>query len=209
MKNGRAEKRWGIRMNGRTATINRTTNETEVTVSLNLDGRGQSAVKTGVQFLDHMLTLFAKHGLFDLEVSCKGDLGVDAHHSVEDIGICLGLAIEKALGDKKGVVRFAHAYFPMDEALARVVADLSGRPYLVYNVDVKRERVGELDSDLVEEFWKALASNARMNVHIELLYGRNMHHIFEAVFKAAARALSLATRMDARVEGIPSTKGVL
>jgi imidazoleglycerol-phosphate dehydratase len=196
-------------MNGRTATISRTTKETNITVSLNLDGSGQSNVNTGVQFLDHMLDLFAKHGIFDLDVSCQGDLGIDAHHSVEDIGICLGLAFEKALGDKKGLVRFAHSYFPMDETLVRVVADLSGRPYLVYKVKAERDRVGKLDSELIEEFWKAVVSHARMNLHIEMLYGRNMHHIFEAVFKAAARALCLATRVDARVQGVPSTKGVI
>jgi imidazoleglycerol-phosphate dehydratase len=196
-------------MNERKATVSRLTRETDLTVALNLDGCGKSSVQTGVQFLDHMLDLFAKHGIFDLEVTCKGDLGVDAHHSVEDIGICLGLALEKALGDKKGLVRFAHAYFPMDETLVRVAADLSGRPYLVYKVKVERERVGEMDSDLVEEFWKALVTHARMNLHIELLYGRNTHHIFEAVFKAAARALCLATRTDPRIEGVPSTKGVL
>jgi imidazoleglycerol-phosphate dehydratase len=196
-------------MRGRKATISRTTSETDVTITLNLDGSGQSNVQTGMQFLDHMLTLFAKHGVFDLEASCKGDLGIDAHHSVEDIGICLGLALEKALGDKKGLVRFAHAYFPMDETLVRVAADVSGRPYLVYRVKVRRERVGQLDSDLVEEFWKAFVTHARMNLHIELLYGRNTHHIFEAVFKAAARALCQATRTDSRIQGVPSTKGVL
>ena len=196
-------------MNERKATISRTTNETNITVALNLDGSGLSNVKTGVQFLDHMLDLFAKHGIFDLDVSCEGDLGIDAHHSVEDIGICLGLAFEKALGEKKGLVRFAHAYFPMDETLVRVAADLSGRPYLVYRVKAERERVGKLDSELIEEFWKAVVSHARMNLHIELLYGRNMHHIFEAVFKAAARALCLASRIDPRVQGVPSTKGVI
>jgi len=196
-------------MNGRTATITRNTSETNVSVILNLDGTGVSNIQTGVQFLDHMLTLFAKHGIFDLDVSCKGDLGVDAHHSVEDIGICLGLALEKALGDKKGIVRFAHSYFPMDETLVRVAVDLSGRPFLVYNLSVERERVGELDSDLIEEFWKAVITHARLNLHIELLYGRNTHHIFESVFKAAGRALELATRMDPRVQGIPSTKGVI
>jgi len=196
-------------MKGRSASINRATNETNISVSLNLDGSGSSNVQTGVQFLDHMLNLFAKHGLFDLEVACKGDLGVDAHHSVEDIGICLGAALEKALGDKKGLIRFAHAYFPMDETLVRVVADLSGRPYLVYNVKVERERVGELDSELGEEFWRAFVTHARVNMHVELLYGRNAHHIFEAVFKAAARALCLATRIDERVQGVPSTKGVI
>jgi imidazoleglycerol-phosphate dehydratase len=156
-----------------------------------------------------MLILFAKHGVFDLEVSCKGDLGIDAHHSVEDIGICLGLAVEKALGDKMGLTRFAHSYFPMDETLVRVAVDLSGRPYLVYNVKAERERVGELDSDLIEEFWKAVVTHSRINLHIELLYGRNAHHVFEAVFKAAARAISLATRIDSRIKGVPSTKGVL
>ena len=196
-------------MNGRTATISRTTNETNIALSLNLDGSGQGNVNTGVQFLDHMLLLFAKHGLFDLDVSCQGDLGVDAHHSVEDIGICLGLAFEKALGDKAGLVRFAHSYFPMDETLVRAVADLSGRPYLVYNVKAERDRVGKLDSELIEEFWKAVVSHGRMNLHIEMLYGRNMHHIFEAVFKATARALCLATRVDNRVQGVPSTKGVI
>lgn len=196
-------------MNGRTATITRNTSETNVSVILNLDGAGVSNIQTGVQFFDHMLTLFAKHGIFDLDVSCKGDLGVDAHHSVEDIGICLGLALEKALGDKKGIVRFAHSYFPMDETLVRVAVDLSGRPFLVYNLRVERERVGELDSDLIEEFWKAVITHARLNLHIELLYGRNTHHIFESVFKAAGRALELATRMDPRIQGIPSTKGVL
>jgi len=196
-------------MSGRTATISRTTNETDIRVTLNLDGGGQSDVQTGVQFLDHMLTLFAKHGIFDLEVSCKGDLGIDAHHSVEDIGICLGLALEKALGDKERLVRFAHSYFPMDETLVRVAVDISGRPYLVFRVQVERERVGELDSELIEEFWKAVATHARLNLHIELLYGRNAHHIFEAVFKAAARALCLATRTDSRIQGVPSTKGVL
>jgi len=196
-------------MKGRTATVSRNTSETNVSVTLNLDGTGVSSIQTGVQFLDHMLTLFAKHGIFDLDVSCKGDLGVDAHHSVEDIGICLGLALEKALGDKKGIVRFAHSYFPMDETLVRVAADLSGRPYLVYNLKVERERVGELDSDLIEEFWKAVVTHARLNLHIELLYGRNTHHIFEAMFKAAARALEIATRVDARVQGVPSTKGVI
>jgi imidazoleglycerol-phosphate dehydratase len=196
-------------MNERKATISRTTKETNISVTLNLDGSGLSNVKTGVQFMDHMLDLFAKHGLFNLDVSCEGDLGIDAHHSVEDIGICLGLAFEKALGEKMGLVRFAHSYFPMDETLARVVADLSGRPYLVYNVKVERERVGKLDSELIEEFWKAFASHARMNLHIELIYGRNMHHIFEAVFKAAARALCFASRIDPRVQGVPSTKGVI
>jgi imidazoleglycerol-phosphate dehydratase len=196
-------------MNERKATIRRTTKETNIAVTLNLDGSGLSNVKTGVQFMDHMLDLFAKHGLFDLDVTCEGDLGVDAHHSVEDIGICLGMAFEEALGEKQGLTRFAHSYFPMDETLARVVVDLSGRPFLVYTVKTERERVGKLDSELIEEFWKSVSAHARMNLHIELLYGRNTHHIFEAIFKAAARALCLATRIDPRVQGVPSTKGVI
>jgi imidazoleglycerol-phosphate dehydratase len=196
-------------MNERTATITRTTSETDIKVTLNLDGTGNGSVQTGIPFLDHMLMLFAKHGIFDLEVVCKGDLHIDAHHSVEDIGICLGLALDKALGAKKGIVRFAHAYFPMDETLARVAVDLSGRPYLVYNAKVERERIGDLDSELMEEFWRAVVTHARVNLHIELLYGRNAHHICEAIFKAAARALSIATRIEPRMQGVPSTKGVL
>jgi len=196
-------------MTERKAAIARTTNETDIKLTLNLDGIGTAKVQTGVPFLDHMLNLFARHGIFDLEVSCKGDLEIDAHHSVEDIGICLGLALDKALGDKKGIVRFAHSYYPMDETLARVVVDLSGRPYLVYHVPTERDRVGTLDSELVEEFWKAFATHARVNVHVELLYGRNTHHIFEAVFKAAGRAISQAARLEPRVQGVPSTKGVL
>ncbi len=196
-------------MSERTATITRTTGETDIRLKLNLDGTGTGKVETGIPFLDHMLLLFARHGIFDLDVHCKGDLAIDPHHSVEDIGICLGMALDSALGDKAGIVRFAHAYYPMDDSLARVAVDLSGRPYLVYRVKVERERVGDLDSELVEEFWKAVATHARVNIHIELLYGRNAHHIFEAVFKAAARALNQASRTDARVTGIPSTKGVL
>jgi imidazoleglycerol-phosphate dehydratase len=196
-------------MNERTGTITRTTSETDIKVTLNLDGTGNGSVQTGIPFLDHMLMLFAKHGIFDLEVVCQGDLHIDAHHSVEDIGICLGLALDKALGAKKGIVRFAHAYFPMDETLARVAVDLSGRPYLVYNAKVERERIGDLDSELMEEFWRAVVTHARVNLHIELLYGRNAHHICEAIFKAAARALSIATRIEPRMQGVPSTKGVL
>jgi imidazoleglycerol-phosphate dehydratase len=196
-------------MSERTAIITRTTNETDIRVKWSLDGHGSGTIQTGIPFLDHMLVLFAKHGLFDLEVMCKGDLEIDAHHSVEDIGICLGLALEKALGKKEGIVRFAHSYFPMDETLVRVAVDLSGRPFLVYRVQVERERVGDLDSELVEEFWKALVTHARLNVHIDLLYGRNTHHIFESIFKAAARALCSATRIEPRMLGIPSTKGVL
>ena len=193
----------------RKAAVTRKTRETDVKVVLDLDGSGRGDIHTGIPFLDHMLQLFARHGLFDLEVHCTGDLEIDAHHSVEDIGICLGSALEKALRDKQGIVRFAHAYFPMDEALARAVVDLSGRAFLVYRVSVERERAGDLDTELVEEFWKAVVSNGWLCLHLEVLYGRNTHHIFEAIFKAAARALSLATRVDPRVQGVPSTKGVL
>ena len=196
-------------MTERKARITRKTRETEVEVAVNLDGSGGSDIQTGIPFLDHMLTLFAKHGVFDLKVRCRGDLEIDCHHSVEDIGICLGAALDQALGDKQGIVRFAHAYYPMDDSLARVVVDLSGRPFLVFRAEVKREHVGALDADLVEEFWKAVVTNGRFNLHVELLYGRNAHHVFEAIFKAAARALSLATRIDPRTEGVPSTKGVL
>ena len=196
-------------MTERKATIARTTNETDIRVALNLDGSGSANIQTGVPFLDHMLNLFSRHGIFDLEVACKGDLEIDPHHSVEDIGICLGMALDKALGDKKGVVRFAHSYFPMDETLARVVVDLSGRPYLIYRAPVERERIGTLDTELVEEFWKAVATHARINIHVELIYGRNTHHILEAIFKAAGRALGMATRLEPRIQGVPSTKGVL
>ncbi len=196
-------------MKQRKASIRRSTSETDVKVTLNLDGTGKGSAQTGIPFLDHMLMLFAKHGIFDLDVVCKGDLEIDAHHSVEDIGICLGLALDKAWGDKKGIVRFAHSYYPMDETLVRVAVDISGRPYLVYKVKVSRERIGTLDAELIEEFWKAVVTHARVNIHVELLYGRNTHHIFEAVFKAAARALSIATRIDPRMQGVPSTKGVL
>ncbi len=193
----------------RKAAVTRKTRETDVQIVLDLDGSGRGDIRTGIPFLDHMLQLFARHGIFDLEVRCTGDLEIDAHHSVEDIGICLGSVLEQALGDKQGIVRFAHAYFPMDETLVRAVVDLSGRPCLVYRVSVDRERAGDLDTELVEEFWKAVAANGRLCLHIELLYGRNTHHIFEAVFKSVARALCLASRIDPRVEGVPSTKGVL
>ena len=196
-------------MTERKAIITRKTKETDVEVALDLDGSGRSGIQTGIPFLDHMLTLFAKHSLFDLDVRCSGDLDVDGHHSVEDIGICLGMALDKALGEKRGVVRFAHAYCPMDESLARVVVDLSGRSFMAFNAEARRERVGGLDTELVEEFWKAVVTHGRFNLHVELLYGRNAHHIFEAIFKAAARALNLATRIDPRMQGVPSTKGVL
>jgi imidazoleglycerol-phosphate dehydratase len=156
-----------------------------------------------------MLDLFARHGLFDLKVTCKGDLEIDDHHTVEDIAICLGQAFSNALGDKKGIARYGHAYVPMDETLARAVVDLSGRTYLVYRVEEKREKVGNFSVELAEHFWHSFAEHCRCNLHLEVFYGRNQHHILEAVFKAATRALSQAVRIDARIEGVLSTKGTL
>jgi len=187
----------------------RTTRETDVHVKIDLDGRGASKIATGIGFLDHMLDLFARHGLFDLEVTCSGDLHIDAHHSVEDIALTIGQAFAEALGDKSGIVRFGAAYVPMDETLARTVVDLSGRAFIVYRVPKSRDRIGELDVELIEHFWRSLAGEVRCNLHIELLYGANQHHILEAVFKSAARALSAATRISERIEGVLSTKGTL
>jgi imidazoleglycerol-phosphate dehydratase len=193
----------------RQAEINRATKETDIHVKLDLDGEGKSAVSTGVPFLDHMLELFARHGLFDLEVRCKGDLQIDDHHSVEDTAICLGQAFAEALGDKKGVSRYGAAYTPMDETLARAVVDLSGRSYLVYRVRNTRDRIGTFSVELAEHFWHSFAEHCKCNLHIEVFYGRNQHHIIEAVFKSAARALSQATRLDERIQGVMSTKGRL
>jgi imidazoleglycerol-phosphate dehydratase len=187
----------------------RTTKETEVCVKLELDGRGSSRIATGVGFLDHMLDLFARHGLFDLELSCAGDLHIDGHHSVEDIGITLGQAFAEAAGDKTGIVRFGVAYVPMDETLVRTVVDLSGRAFIVYRVANVRDRIGELDVELVEHFWRSFAGEARCNLHIELLYGANQHHITEGIFKSAAKALSAASRVSERIEGVLSTKGMI
>jgi len=193
----------------RQAEIKRATKETDINVKLDLDGEGKSAVSTGVPFLDHMLELFARHGLFDLEVTCKGDLQIDDHHSVEDTAICLGRAFAEALGDKKGVTRYGAAYTPMDETLARAVVDLSGRPYLVYKVRNTRDRIGTFSVEMAEHFWRSFAEHCKLNLHIEVFYGRNQHHIIEAVFKSAARALSQATRIDERIQGVMSTKGSL
>lgn len=193
----------------RVAEKRRTTRETDVQVKIDLDGRGSSKIGTGIGFLDHMLDLFARHGLFDLEVTCAGDLHIDGHHSVEDIAITIGQAFAEALGDKSGIVRFGAAYVPMDETLARAVVDLSGRAFLVYRVANVRDRVGELDVEMVEHFWRSFAGEVRCNLHIELLYGANQHHIIEAVFKSVARSLSTATRTSERIEGVLSTKGTL
>lgn len=196
-------------MNRRTAEIARKTRETDITVRLDLDGTGRSAIDTGVPFLDHMLDLFARHGLFDLEIACRGDLQIDDHHSVEDIAICLGQAFSQALGDKTGITRYGSSYVPMDETLARAVVDLSGRSYLVYRVTNTRDRIGNFSVELAEHFWHSFAEHCRCNLHIEVLYGRNQHHILEAVFKSVTRALSQAVRIDGRIEGVMSTKGTI
>ncbi len=193
----------------RQAEIKRKTKETDIRVALNLDGAGTSRINTGIGFLDHMLDLFARHGLFDLEVECQGDLHIDDHHSVEDIAICLGQAFAQALGEKRGIVRYGAAYVPMDETLARAVVDLSGRYYLVYRVENTRDKVGALSVELVEHFWHSFAEHCRCNLHIEVLYGRNQHHIIEGVFKAVTRALAQAVRVDERITGVMSTKGMI
>jgi imidazoleglycerol-phosphate dehydratase len=194
----------------REAVIERTTAETSIRTRLNLDGTGVSNVRSGIPFFDHMLTLFARHGLFDLDLDAKGDIEVDFHHTVEDAGITLGQAIARALGEKKGIRRYGFAYVPMDEALARAVIDLSGRPYLVYEPPSPVEAIGgNFSFQLVEEFLRALAVSAAMNLHVEILTGRDPHHMAEGIFKALARALDVATQIDPRVEGVPSTKGVL
>lgn len=193
----------------RGAEVRRTTKETDVRVRLVLDGRGSARVSTGVAFLDHMLELFARHGLFDLEIECRGDLHIDDHHSVEDVAITLGQALSEALGDKAGISRYGEATVPMDEALCRSVLDLSGRFYLVYEVETRRQSIGNFSVELAEHFWRSLAEAARLNLHIDCLRGRNTHHILEGTFKATARALRRAVERDARVSGVPSTKGVL
>ncbi|MDX6767544.1 MAG: imidazoleglycerol-phosphate dehydratase HisB [Candidatus Methylacidiphilales bacterium] len=196
-------------MKSRTATIKRDTAETKIRLSLNVDGSGKSDIRTGIGFFDHMLTLFSKHANMDLSVVCQGDLQVDYHHTVEDVGIALGSALKQALGDKKGIVRYGFFYLPMDETLTRVVLDLSNRVYLEYRVPGKTRKAGDFPMTLVEEFMRAFANNAAMNLHIELLYGRDAHHIAESVFKGLARALDMACRRDPRVKGLPSTKGKL
>ncbi len=194
----------------RTAHIKRDTKETQIRVKLNLDGTGEAKLATGVPFLDHMLDQVARHGVFDLDISAKGDLHIDAHHTVEDIGIALGQAVAKALGDKKGVRRYGHAYVPLDEALSRAVIDLSGRPGLELNIDFTRARVGEFDVDLVREFFQGFVNHAQVTLHIDNLRGVNAHHQVETAFKAFGRALRMATELDPRVRGVlPSTKGSL
>ena len=191
----------------RRGEANRETKETSVSTSVDLDGTGLSEISTGVGFLDHMLDLFARHGLFDIKITCKGDLHIDDHHSVEDTAITLGRAFAEALGDKAGIERYGLAYVPMDETLVRAVVDLSGRAYLVYKAPPVRPLIGTFAVELAEHFWHSFADAIRANIHIELLYGRNQHHILEAVFKSAARALSAATRLNPRIQGVLSTKG--
>jgi len=191
----------------RTSTIRRTTNETSITLEINLDGSGNSDISTGVGFLDHMLTLFSFHSGIDLTIECKGDIEVDDHHTTEDIGLALGQALLSALGNKKGVNRYGSSYVPMDEALARVVVDFSGRPYLIYDAKFEREKVGMLDTQNVKEFFKSVSNESKMNCHMDVLYGENDHHKVEALFKAFGRAVKEACKIVSTE--IPSTKGVL
>lgn len=193
----------------RSVELSRKTNETDISLKLNLDGKGNSSTDTGIGFLDHMLTLFAKHGLFDMDLKACGDLEVDAHHTVEDVGIVLGQALKDAAGDKKSIRRYGTSYVPMDEALAMVSLDFGGRPYLACNINYSTDRVGDMDTELVEEFFRAVSTNAGMNIHINVLYGSNSHHMTEAVFKAFGRALDEAVRLDERIDGVMSTKGII
>lgn len=193
----------------REAEVVRETKETRISARLNLDGSGNADVTTGVAFFDHMLCHVARHGLFDLTVSAEGDLAVDAHHTVEDVGICLGKSFAKALGSPQGLVRFGHAVVPMDEALAEVAVDLSGRPFLAFQAKLPPTRVGEFDVELTEEFFRAFAMNSRCTLHVILRHGSNAHHCVEGMFKAFAKALAEAVAQDPRVEGVPSTKGML
>ncbi|MDX2424755.1 MAG: imidazoleglycerol-phosphate dehydratase HisB [Cycloclasticus sp.] len=197
-------------MNSRTATVNRDTLETQISVSVNLDGTGKTKLSTGLPFLEHMLDQIARHGMIDLDIKAKGDLHIDAHHTVEDLGITLGKAVSDALGDRKGIFRYGHAYVPLDEALSRVVIDFSGRPGLVYDVDFPRARIGDFDADLFREFFQGFVNHANITLHIDNLKGVNAHHVAETIFKAFGRALRFAMERDARMEGImPSTKGSL
>jgi len=193
----------------RTATIERITKETRIKLSLTLDGRGQATICTSVPFLDHMLNLFARHGLFNLTIEASGDIDIDFHHTVEDIGIVLGDAFKQALGDKCGIRRYGQAMVPMDETLAAVAVDISGRPYLVYNVILPKVKIGDFDVELAREFFQAFVNNCGLNLHINVMYGDNVHHIIEACFKAVARAMEMASGLDPRVEGVMSTKGLL
>ena len=194
----------------RIATIKRKTKETDIELTLNLDGTGANQVKTPVPFLNHMLEAFSKHSGFDLTVKAKGDTHIDDHHTVEDVGICLGQALEKALGNKEGISRYGHFYVPLDEALVRAVVDLSGRNYINFALDlVVKKRIGNFDTELVEDFFRAATDNGKFNLHLEKIHGRNSHHIVEAAFKSFARALKMAVATDSKIKGVPSTKGNL
>lgn len=193
----------------RIGEIERETLETKIRVKVNLDGQGSTYIKTGIGFLDHMLTLLGKHSFLDLEVEAQGDLEVDYHHTVEDVGICLGLALKEALGDKKGIKRYGTSFLPMDESLAMASLDISNRPYLVFDVGFPGEYIGSFPTELVEEFWRALAFQAGMTLHLRLLYGVNNHHIAEALFKGFAKALGEAVTLDPRIKGVMSSKGAL
>ena len=187
----------------------RKTRETEIRLTLNIDGTGKADARTGVGFLDHMLELFARHSLMDLSVTCSGDLHVDSHHTTEDVGICLGQAFDRALGDRAGIRRYGHATLPMDETLVTCAVDLGGRPFWAWNAPMPAPKIGDFDSELVADFWQAFTVQGRLNLHVLLHYGRNTHHISEAIFKGLARALRSAAELDPRNPGIPSTKGVL
>lgn len=193
----------------RVGTLTRTTKETDISVEINLDGRGNNSISTGIPFLDHMLDLFSKHGFFDLTVKCKGDIEIDYHHTIEDLGLALGDAIKQALGDKAGIKRYGSFLLPMDEALAQIALDLSGRPFLVYNVDVPVSRIKDIDVQMFHEFFYALSIRVGMNLHIDLIRGNEIHHCLEAIFKGFAKALDIAVSYDDRLEGVMSTKGVL
>lgn len=193
----------------RTASIDRRTRETNIQLELNLDGTGEVQLATGVGFLDHMLELLARHAVLDLKVQAAGDVQVDFHHTVEDVGICLGQALRQALGSRAGIRRYGHCTLPMEETLATVAWDLGGRYYLVFQAELPSPKIGDFDSELIEDFWQAVAANALANLHVNVHYGRNTHHISEAIFKAAARALRMAVEPDPRMPGVPSTKGTL
>ncbi len=193
----------------RSGSLERKTNETDIKINLCIDGSGQADIKTGVGFLDHMLDLFTKHGAFDLTLKAEGDLHVDQHHTVEDSGICLGLALREALGSKVGIRRYGHFTLPMEETLVTVAVDFSGRSVLAYRASVPAAKIGDFDSELLEDFWQAVSANALCNLHVLLHYGRNSHHIAEAIFKATARAMRMAVESDPKMPGVPSTKGTL
>src|ERR1700722_10266316 len=206
----RARRASGTPIMARLANLTRTTSETDISLTLDLDGTGVADIATGIGFLDHMLTSLARHGLFDLTVRAKGDLHIDFHHTTEDVGIVLGAAFARALGDKRGIRRFGNALIPMDETLAEAAVDISGRPFLAWNVDFERPKIGEMDTELFEEFFRALAFNAQVTLHVTRRAGHNAHHVAEACFKATARALRMAVEPDPRIGStIPSTKGVL